>query len=108
MITGFLARAVICGRFLEIWMLRVDIRNYRCSCGMPIRLPVLPEFTDPFYVEMVKNENEALTGELKKACHDVAELAREALDYGVESSYLKKLDDMMRLLNDLKARYRID
>lgn len=38
-------------------MLRSKVREYRCECGRPILLPVLPEYADPFYVEHVEREH---------------------------------------------------
>jgi hypothetical protein len=68
----------------------------------------LPEFTDPFWVERIKQENEALKECLSVLRNDLNQLAVEALDYGCVSSYMKKLSDLAKAFEDVKKRYGHD
>lgn len=89
-------------------MPRIQVRDYRCECGRPIRLPVLPEFTDPFWVEYVKRENEVLRKEFIALSRDFHQFAKEILDAGFESSYMKRCSEMAKLFKELKERYGLE
>jgi hypothetical protein len=83
---------------------RLYVVDVDCECGRKIMIPVSPKLTDPFYVAVLEQDVDSVRKHLNSAMRDVHQLALEALDHGLESSYLRKLDEVLALFRELKER----
>lgn len=83
---------------------RLHVVEVPCECGRKTLVPVNPRLTDPWYVAILEKDVDSVRKHLTSAMRDVHQLALEALEHGLESSYLKKLDEILALFRELKER----
>ena len=75
-----------------------EVRDTRCAkCGAPMRLPVDRTYSDPFFVQKIEEENKFMGTWLAHLSKETHELAVEALDHGLDSTYLRKFNDLMAI-----------
>lgn len=83
----------------------IEVRDYQCSCGRRIAIPIKPDWTDPLYVMYVVDQNKMVLDMLAIQRKEIIELAGECVDAGVRPSILKRADEMLALLESLKKRF---
>lgn len=96
MVLVSIGRTVIVQEIPE--MVIVDVRCHHCGRGNSY--PVLPQYSDPRFVEKLKYDYDRFKKEVRLMQADVKELAEECLRAGVVPERMRRLDSM---LADLKA-----
>ena len=79
-------------------MVIFDVRCHHCGRGNSY--PVLPQYSDPRFVQKLKYDYDRFKKEVRLMQADVKELAEECLRAGVVPERMRRLDSM---LADLKA-----